>query len=63
MGNYGRLVFFTSVTFSAVSMTSIDAEAAFGGAEALVSVALLATMSSVFDVPLCHLCRACVMFI
>ena len=41
---------------------SADAEAALGGAQALSLLAVPASISSFSDVPLCHVCRACVLF-
>ena len=48
--------------FSAASTISAEAEAALGEAESLGLVAVPAAMSGFSDVPLCHVCRACVLF-
>ena len=48
--------------FSAFSAMSADAGAAIGGAEALGLAGVPAAMSGIFYVPLCHVCRVCVLF-
>ena len=48
--------------FSAASAMSTNAGAALGGAEALGLVAMPAAMSGISDVPLCRVCRVCVIF-
>ncbi len=61
-GDLWAILDLTNGAFSAASTMSADVEAAFGGAEALGLVAVPAPMSVFFNVPLCHVCHACVLF-
>ena len=54
---------FVNVAFSKASTMSAEADAALGGAEALVLVVVLVSVSGLFDMPLCLSCCACILCI
>ena len=62
-GELWATLVFVNVAFIGASAMSAVADAAVGGAEALVLVVVPTYVSGFSDMPLCHLCCACVLCI